>query len=563
MANPTTTVTEYCSLLTRSRLLPAAEVSVQFEKWRAAANPPATDAHVEAFRRYLVANRCLTEYQAVMLQRGHADGFYVGGYVILGRIGKGATAGVYKAVHSSGQLVALKVLPGSKARSAHMLGRFQREGRLLTQLNHPNVVRAYQVGESNGVHYIAMEYLEGETLDEAIARRQKFPPAEAVRLATQALRGLQHLHERRMVHRDLKPANLMVIPGKADATLSTLDATLKILDIGLGRELFEDGPETRDQNLTVEGSLVGTPDYLAPEQARDARATDIRADIYSLGCVLYHLLAGRPPFQERNVMATMVKHATEAIPTVTQFNAAVPPGLVVALDRLLAKDPAGRFQTPGEAAEALRPFLPANSVSASESTMIPAFQKWIESESEFERPAEKPPTPSMGGPRSQGGSGPTSLGGPRSMGGSGPKSLSGSGPKSMTIRRSGAVQVGGLGAAASPSLPTTSSAAPPSLKPPSVPSRPGLPPPSAPLIEIDVELVTMPFGPQADINPLDRVVSTPPPRPLYELDRRDFIMLGCGAGAVFGAIVGGYFAAQAMRDKVNRGGEEVQQANQP
>ncbi|MGL4424418.1 MAG: serine/threonine-protein kinase, partial [Gemmataceae bacterium] len=387
MANPTTSVPEYCAVLSRSKLLPPAEVNNLYEAWRNAGSGHSTDHPVDSFRKFLVLKKYLTEYQAMMVQRGHAEGFYIGGYVILDRVGKGNMAGVYQAIHKSGQQVALKVLATSKARNPQMLGRFQREGRLLTQLNHPNIVRAYQIGTHQGLHYIAMEYLAGETVDEVIQRRQKLPPTEAARLAHQVLQGLQHLHERRMVHRDLKPANLMVIPGpgKTEATLNTLDATLKMVDIGLGRELFDDATGEH-QHLTVEGTIVGTPDYLAPEQARDARTTDIRADIYSLGCVLYHLLAGRPPFSEKNIMATMVKHATEPVPPVTQFNPAVQPGLLVVLGRLLAKDPAGRYQTPGEAAQAIKPFLPSHGVPPSEAVVVPAFQRFLESEAELQVP---------------------------------------------------------------------------------------------------------------------------------------------------------------------------------
>src|SRR5579883_1177076 len=197
MANPTATVTEFCGLLARSLLLPADEIAAVRERWKA--DPTASDADVDGFRKFLVAGKYLTEYQAALIQRGRADGFVVGGYVILDRIGKGRSAGVYRAAHASGQVVALKVLPASKARDPQVLARFQREGRLLTQLDHPNIVRAYQLGASGAVHYIAMEYLEGETLDEVIARRTQLPPPEAARLVYQALKGLGHLRQKRMV----------------------------------------------------------------------------------------------------------------------------------------------------------------------------------------------------------------------------------------------------------------------------------------------------------------------------------------------------------------------------
>ena len=567
MPIPTATVTEFCGLLARSRLLPATEVDALHEKW--AGGAAGGDADVDGFRRFLVAGRYLTEYQAALVQRGRADGFFVGGYVILDRIGKGRSAGVYRAVHSSGQVIALKVLPASKARNPQVLARFQREGRLLTQLNHPNIVRAYQLGAAGSVHYIAMEYLEGETLDEVLARRKQLPAPEAARVVYQALQGLQHLYERRMVHRDLKPANLMAVPapgpGQPDTTLG---ATIKILDIGLGRELFdEDAAGPGDPAVTADGAILGTPDYLAPEQARDARGADVRADVYALGCVLYHLLAGRPPFVEKSVMATMVKHATEPVPPVTQFAPAVPPGMLVVMSRMLAKDPAGRYQTPGEAAAALRPSLPADAPGASDSKVLPAFEEWLSKESPPEPAAEPPQPPATrpGAPQSPrlGGSGlRPALGAPApakpgtgtvpALGtavkpGTGPAPALGATTRSgvmPTVGRSGVVQVAGLGAAA--------------LKPSSVqPSRA-----AAPLPEFDVDLVPLPEDAGAEGGE-PRVVATPPTRALYDLDRRDFIMLAVGAGGVITAIVGGFVAAITMGKKKIQGEEEGPRENQP
>src|SRR5437868_6322642 len=200
----------------------------------------------------MVQHRYLTDYQAGLLARGHADGFFLNEYKILERLGKGRMAGVYKAQHQLGQVVAIKVLPPSKAADANFLARFQREAKLAVRLKHPNVVRAFQTGAAGGVRYLVMEYLEGETLEEVLARRGKLPPPEAVRLIFQALQGLQHIHTQGLVHRDLKPANLMLVPA---AATDTLRCTVKILDIGLGRALFEEGAAdiTTDPGLTGEG----------------------------------------------------------------------------------------------------------------------------------------------------------------------------------------------------------------------------------------------------------------------------------------------------------------------
>ena len=384
MATPVATVTQFLAALGRSKLLSEADLRGVRAKW--ADDYRADDADIDGFRKLLVKDKYLTEYQAALIQRGREDGFLIGEYIVLDRIGSGQMAGVYKAIHKSGQVVALKVIPASKARDLHVLNRFQREGRLLTQLDHPNVVRAYQVGHASGIHFIVMEHLDGETLEDVLGRRKKLPYAEAVRLIVQAYRGLQHLNEKRLIHRDLKPANLMLVPvSKSD----TLTATVKIVDIGLGRELFDDsGTATQDIQLTTEGAILGTPDYLAPEQARDARNADIRADIYSLGCVLYHAISGKPPFQDKNVMAQMVRHATEKPISISQLQPDVPSELSKEIDRLLAKKPEDRPATPAEAADFLSPFVPSKAAKAKAASVLPAYEEWLASESDLERPPE-------------------------------------------------------------------------------------------------------------------------------------------------------------------------------
>ncbi len=404
------TVQNLYGLLLRSRLLSADDARALFARWNEEARAP---DNVAEFAKWMVANRHVTEYQAALLARGHADSFFLDRYKLLDRLGKGRMAGVYRARHETGSVVAVKVLPPSKARDATLLARFQREARLALKLRHANVVRTFEVGEAEAgapekVHYLVMEYIEGETLEDVLQRRKQLPPAEAVRIAHQALLGLQHLHENGIVHRDLKPANLMLAypPGPAPRD-STLSATVKILDMGLARALDEAAGEqvggpVPDSALTGEGIVLGTPDYMAPEQARDARSADVRADVYSLGCVLYHLLAGQPPFPDTNIISQMIRHASEEPRPLREVNPAVPDGLQQILNWMMAKAPARRYATPGRAAQALQVYLAAGGEPALAPESDPKMKKyltWLEVGAREQektppaRPAPEPPAP--------------------------------------------------------------------------------------------------------------------------------------------------------------------------
>jgi serine/threonine protein kinase len=516
-------------MLGRSRLLPADEAEALHRRWKD--DTGGADDQVEAFGKFLVHRKVLTPYQAAMVQRGRADGFFLNGYKILDRVGKGQMGGVYKAVHALGQMVALKILPASKARDQHVLGRFQREARLLTQLDHPNVVRAFQVGEAGGVHYIVMEFIEGETLDEVLATRKRLPVPEAARLFSQVLAGLQHLHEKRMIHRDLKPSNLMLSPEPGRHG-STWDCTVKILDIGLGRGLFDEGtPEAKmETQLTVEGAVLGTPDYLAPEQAKDARSADVRADIYSAGCVLYHAVTGRTPYPDTNIMSQMLRHATEAPTPLKELVPDVPPGLQEVLDTFLAKEPEKRYQTPAEAAEALKPFVANTGAAAAPASLVPEYQKWLETESELElrlslpqQPGAKPGTPAAK---------PVATPPP---------------PPKPAPTKAGTATAQPL---VVPMLPKPGTAPAPALPPP--PARPPQPFPEDDEVSVELvgnfpQLVPVP-APQPFPLP-EPVVLLPPERRLWELDRRDMLMLGLGGFGVLTAVGLGYGLAQVLRRK--------------
>jgi serine/threonine protein kinase len=377
-------VENICGLLIRSRLLTTDAVKTMYGRWQSESKSQV--GNTARFTKWLVANQYVTEYQASHIARGRADSFFLNDYQILDRLGRGRMAGVYKAVHSLGQMVAIKILPPSRAKNPEMLGRFQREARLAMHLNHPNIVRTFQVGEVNGLHYLVMEYLEGETVDDVLKRRGLLPPAEAAHLIYQALLGLEQIHHLGMVHRDLKPTNLMLVsPQKPGTATSAMNATVKILDIGLGRELFdEDLPEGAHgvDQLTTEGSILGTPDYMSPEQARDSRSVDIRADIYSLGCVLYQLLAGRVPFPDTNLVSQMIRHATEPPRPLKEFSPAVPDGLQQIVNWMMAKEAKDRYPTPQRSAQALQVFLVAGTEPVPTMEVEPKMRpylNWLES----------------------------------------------------------------------------------------------------------------------------------------------------------------------------------------
>jgi serine/threonine-protein kinase len=282
-----------------------------------------------------------------------ADLPVIPGYEILGRVGAGGMGQVYKARHVRlDRVVALKVIQPERLGSPDAVRRFYREARAAARLVHPNLVTVYDVDEAGGVHFLAMEYVDGVDLGRQVRERGPLPVARACEYARQAADGLQHVHERGLVHRDIKPANLLLSPDGRQ---------VKILDLGLARLDAAAPVGEGTSELTQSGTLMGTPAFLAPEQARDARRADIRSDLYSLGCTLYYLLTGRQPFPGQSLAEVIVQHQLDEPESVTKLRPDVPAGVAAVLRRLMAKRPEDRYQTPAEAAVALAPFCPAPS----------------------------------------------------------------------------------------------------------------------------------------------------------------------------------------------------------
>jgi len=248
---------------------------------------------------------------------------------------------VFKARHRlMDRIVALKVIRKEFLDQPQTVERFRQEVKAAARLAHPNIVGAFDAEQSGDVHFLVMEYVEDIGLDRLIQIRGPLPVSTACDYICQAAHGFQHAFERGMVHRDIKPANLLVDEH----------GDVRIADFGLAR-LME-----RSQALTPWGAVVGTPDYTAPEQAHDAQQADIRADIYSLGCTLYHLLAGRPPFPDGGVLQKLLAHQNQQARPLNDVRTDVPVELAKVVERMMAKEPAQRYATPAEVAGALECF---------------------------------------------------------------------------------------------------------------------------------------------------------------------------------------------------------------
>lgn len=295
----------------------------------------------------------LTAYQVNLLLQGRISDLLLGPYVLLERLGEGGAGQVFKARHLQQQhLVALKVIRKELLADPEVVGRFHRETHVLSQLDHPNVVKAFDAGTAGSTHYLAMEFVEGTDLGRLVKKNGPMPVHQACAYIHQAALGLQHAHERELVHRDIKPHNLI---------MSVRDGLIKVADLGLARlprgvnpdMTVASDPRTTGTLTPENAVMMGTADYLAPEQALNFHTADIRADIYSLGCTLHFLLTGQPPFPGGNLAQKVAKHMQAEPPVVARQD--LPAGLADVVRKMLAKRPEDRFQTPAEVAKVLAP----------------------------------------------------------------------------------------------------------------------------------------------------------------------------------------------------------------
>jgi serine/threonine protein kinase len=341
MPAPATTE-EFLDLVRKSGVLDDKKLSTYLDKLRTTDGLPEGSA---ALSDRMVGDGVLTQFQAEQFMLGKWRRFSIGKYKVLERLGSGGMGSVYLCEHKlMRRRVAVKVLPTAKAEDPSSLERFYREARAVAALDHPNIVRAYDIDQDEKLHFIVMEYVDGASLQEIIKKTGPMDVLRAAHYVRQSALGLQHAHEAAgLVHRDIKPGNILI----------DRSGLVKILDMGLAR-FFHDEEDILTKKY--DENVLGTADYLAPEQALDSHAVDIRADIYSLGATFYFCLTGRTPFTEGSVAQKLIWHQTRAPKPIRSLRPEVTEQLVAIIDKMMAKDPTQRYQTPIEVAQALEPF---------------------------------------------------------------------------------------------------------------------------------------------------------------------------------------------------------------
>ncbi|PHS01814.1 MAG: serine/threonine protein kinase [Blastopirellula sp.] len=294
---------------------------------------------------YFVQQQLITSWHCEKLTAGKYRGFFLAKYKLLKLLGTGGMSSVYLAEHTVMQRkVAIKVLPPKRVKDATYLARFQMEAQATAQLDHPNIVRAFDIDKEENTHYIVMEYVPGRNLQAIVRDTGPLSFDQAAQCIAQAADGLQHMHDAGVVHRDIKPANLLFDPA----------GMIKILDMGLARFSQDD-----EESLTMEHEehILGTADYLSPEQAMNSHRVDARTDIYSLGCTLYFLLVGHVPFPEGSLAQRIAKHQSVMPEKIRKSRPNCPASLANICEKMMEKKRTERFQSAKQVAHELRNWL--------------------------------------------------------------------------------------------------------------------------------------------------------------------------------------------------------------
>ena len=330
----TLSLNEFGKTLTTLGLLTAAELKTAWDAIPQTERPRDADA----FGKQLIALGKLTSLQAARVLAGQGESLVMGEYLLLAEIGAGGMGNVYRARHRRmDRIVALKVISAGAMKDEAAVKRFQREVQAAAKLSHPNIVTAYDAGEANKQHYLVMQYVDGGDLFELVRRDGPLPVDRALGFIIQAARGLEYAHAEGIVHRDIKPANLLV----------DKKGTVRILDMGLAR--FDDGSD----GLTTTEQVMGTVDYMSPEQATDSSRIDGRTDTYALGCTLWYLLTGKKLYQGDSVVSRIMAHREAPLPSLMEVRDDAPWALEQALHKMIAKSPQDRWQSMAEVIDAL------------------------------------------------------------------------------------------------------------------------------------------------------------------------------------------------------------------
>jgi serine/threonine protein kinase len=359
MAQPVHTIADFLAVVRKSGLVDEQRLATATRAWsdRTAPLP-------DQLPRDLVESGLLTEWQVGQLRKGRHKGFMLGKYRLLQLLGAGGMSSVYLAENTTlHERVAIKVLPIKRLEQSSFLARFRREAQMAFRLSHQNVARAFDLDNVGEIHFIVMEFVDGVDLHAKVKREGPLPVRDAVEYLRQAALGLHHAHEEGLVHRDVKPSNLML----------DRKGTIKVLDLGLAMAGDDDqaGSLTREHDERV----LGTADYLAPEQATDSHAVDRRSDIYALGCSLHYLLVGRAPFAQGKLAERVQAHLKKPPPNIVEERSDVPLPIAQLYFRLMEKHADARPQTALEVAETLAAWLAANPAGSPSGGTAPAANR--------------------------------------------------------------------------------------------------------------------------------------------------------------------------------------------
>jgi serine/threonine-protein kinase len=311
----------------------------------------------------LVDNEYVTKRQIARLKQiieAERSGQKIPGYKILGKLGAGAMATVFKAKQLSlDRTVAIKVLPRKFSANQQFIERFYAEGRAAAQLNHPNIVQAFDVGKAGDYHFFVMEFVDGRTVYDDITKHKRYTEAEAIDIVIQTAEALQHAHERGLIHRDVKPKNIMI----------NREGVAKLADMGLARAMSD-----KEAAEAEAGKAFGTPYYISPEQIRGEKNIGPPADIYSLGATLYHMVTGNVPFDGKNPSAVMHKHLKADLAPPDHVNPKLSAGISEVIEMMMAKDPRKRYQTCKDLLIDLRAIRKGETPPIAHREMVPAAE---------------------------------------------------------------------------------------------------------------------------------------------------------------------------------------------